>query len=83
MIIEDLGHQPSSVDGWVGVHGADEDLQLTHDSSSFFLVGTHYAEGARALPVQAHVLHNKVEHFKQGGTFFFFAFSNMSKIEII
>ena len=48
-VTQDGGSDTSSVDGRVGVHGTNEDLDLRQDTSGLVLVTAHHSEGTRTL----------------------------------
>ena len=54
--VENLGGDARTVDGGVGVEGADEDLDLRVDALLLLGVLTHDGEGTNTLAVKTHVL---------------------------
>jgi hypothetical protein len=55
-VAEDGIGDASTMDGRVGVHGADDDLKLAVDASLLLRVGSGQRERANALAVETHVL---------------------------
>lgn len=54
--VEDSGNNAGTVDGGVGVHGADNDLDLGVDASLLLSRGSDEGEGTGTLTVETHVL---------------------------
>lgn len=55
-VAEDGAGDAGTVDGRVGVHGADENLELGVDALALILVGADKREGTNTLTVETHVL---------------------------
>ena len=62
LVVEDLGRDAGTVDGWVGVERADEDLDLGVDALGFGGVGGDDGEGAYTLSVETLFAVSKIAH---------------------
>ena len=49
-------HNCTTVDGWVGVVGANDNFQLAQYAAAFFFVGAQHRQSTHALAVQAKAL---------------------------
>lgn len=56
LAVQDLGRNPSPMNGGIGVQATDYDLQLGNDAASLLFVGAHGGEGASTLAIQTHIL---------------------------
>lgn len=59
LVVEDLSGEASTVDGRVGVHGADDDLQLRLDALGLLGISTNDGEDTSTLTVET--LETKVD----------------------
>lgn len=55
-IVQYFRGNASTVNGWVRVEGANDDLDLRHDLGRLVLISTGQGEGTHTLAVEAHVL---------------------------
>lgn len=60
LVVEDLGSDAGTVDGWVGVEGANEDLDLGVDALGFGGVGGDDGEGTYTLSIETLLMLVKV-----------------------
>ncbi len=56
IILEDFGHNVGSIDGRVGIHGTDEDLELTLDATGLLGVVANDRKRSNTLSVETKVL---------------------------